>query len=292
MNNADAHEIQALPQRARVAVVGPEEPGFQNIREFLASSPAVEIVADTETLSGFFQSESVSGALSHAAETQVDLVVVFQAWSDQYAVVDIQRLIGHLMFGRILCCCGPWCVSDGRTHDLWPVAFRIPAESALPILAAELEAFRNEMIPVSPLAAPEEMLVHRIEIMEHYHHLSNRIEFGHITHASHRDAVVISPDVSFRQTACRLLSLFGFRAEQEFRISATIDRLPGRFAGIIAVDLDACDLSELQMLISFAGARRSVGLAGLTGFPVQDRDRSVFDIVLEKTELYWQLSKL
>ncbi|MFN9718850.1 MAG: hypothetical protein ACK58L_09170 [Planctomycetota bacterium] len=292
MKIADADDIQALPQGARVAIVGSMEPCFQEIRAFLASCPFVQIVADNLTLSELFLSEHVSGVLSQPLDTGLDLVVVFQSSSDQYAVADIQRLIGRLMFGRIVCCSGPWCVSDGRTHDLWPVAFRIPTGSAVPILAAELEAFRNGMIPVSPLAAPEEVLIHRIEIMEACHRLPNRIRFGHITQPSHRDAVVISPDVSFRQTTCQQLRQFGFRVEDESTISATIDLLPDRFAGIIAVDLDACVVSEQKKLSRFVTARRSVDLVGLTGFPIQDQDRSDFAVVLEKTELCWQLSKL
>ncbi len=291
MNNFDPDESPAPPQFARVAIVGLADPDFREIRTFVASCPFVRIVAEVQTLSELLDGPLVAGESNNSSNPNVDVVIALQSSSDQYPVADIQRLIGQLMFSRILCCYGPWCISDGRTHDLWPVAFRVPVESAIPILVAELEAFRTGLVPISPLAAAEEMLVHRIEIIE-VDHDTNRIEYPRITEESHRDALVVSPDVAFRQTTCQLLTQCGFRAADEFSISRIIDRLPTRFAGIIAIDLDACDSTDLHTLVSFAKARRSINLIGLTGFPVQPRDRSTFAAVFEKTELYWQFSRL
>ncbi len=67
-----------------------------------------------------------------------ELVVICQTWSDQFPAEEIQGLIAWLPFARIICCYGPWCESDGRTRDLWPLAVRISAAEAVTVVAAAL----------------------------------------------------------------------------------------------------------------------------------------------------------
>jgi hypothetical protein len=79
-----------------------------------------------------------------------ELVVICQTWSDQFSADEIQGLIAWLPFARLICCYGPWCDSDGRTRDLWPLAVRIPAAQGLSVVAA---ALRELQVP-GGLTAP------------------------------------------------------------------------------------------------------------------------------------------
>ena len=59
-----------------------------------------------------------------------DVVVIGQNWSDEFPASDIQQLLSHFPLARWYCCFGPWCDSDGRSRDLWPLAIRIRAADA------------------------------------------------------------------------------------------------------------------------------------------------------------------
>jgi len=67
-----------------------------------------------------------------------DLVVVLQAWPDQFAESQVHALMVRCALARIACCYGPWCDSDGRTRSIWPPAVRVPLAAASSRLAREL----------------------------------------------------------------------------------------------------------------------------------------------------------
>lgn len=67
-----------------------------------------------------------------------ELVVICQSWSDQFPAEEIHGLIAWLPFARIICCYGPWCDSDGRTRELWPLAVRISAAEAVSVVGTAL----------------------------------------------------------------------------------------------------------------------------------------------------------
>ena len=66
------------------------------------------------------------------------LVIVCQSWSDQFSAAEIHTLLAWLPFARLICCYGPWCDSDGRTRDLWPLAVRVSAADAEHVVADAL----------------------------------------------------------------------------------------------------------------------------------------------------------
>ena len=59
-----------------------------------------------------------------------DVVIVGQNCSDEFPNQHVQRLLGLFPLARWYCCFGPWCDSDGRTRDLWPLAIRLRAADA------------------------------------------------------------------------------------------------------------------------------------------------------------------
>ena len=57
-----------------------------------------------------------------------DLLVVVQTWSDEFPFRELLKLPSCGPLSRVLCCYGPWCISDGRSRQDWPLALRIPLE--------------------------------------------------------------------------------------------------------------------------------------------------------------------
>lgn len=125
---------------------------------------------------------------------RADFVIVLQTWSDEFAPHEITELIGRLLFGRILCCYGPWCTADGRSHELWPVAFRVPAASAASVMDQELADFRENIQPLFPMSAGEEVFTHRSRIA------------SILENAERRRVLVISDDSELRKTTARILA--------------------------------------------------------------------------------------
>ncbi|HEY3967791.1 MAG TPA: hypothetical protein VGM05_24730 [Planctomycetaceae bacterium] len=80
------------------------------------------------------QLQSVTGE----ADRPPDLIIVLQVWPDQYSVADANQLISQFPLARLLCCCGPWCDSDGRTRSIWPLAVRVHPASFAARFAHEL----------------------------------------------------------------------------------------------------------------------------------------------------------
>lgn len=101
----------------------------------------------------------VAGASLRTVDSVVDLgrvleedwspevVIVAQNWPDEYPTTEVQSLMRALPLARFYCCYGPWCDSDGRTRDLWPLAIRIPAASA----GARLQRELPSLLPSRPL---------------------------------------------------------------------------------------------------------------------------------------------
>lgn len=81
-----------------------------------------------------------------------DLVVALQSWPDQFSAGDVRNLLSFAPLARIVCVCGAWCDSEGRTHLNWPLAVRSPVSCAAGRISRELAAIRGETIPL-PLTA-------------------------------------------------------------------------------------------------------------------------------------------
>lgn len=121
---------------------------------------------------------------------RADFVIVLQTWLLTNHSRQITELIGRLLFGRILCCYGPWC--HGRSRELWPVAFRVPAASAASVMEQELADFRENIQPLFPMCKPGEEVFAR------------RSRFPSIRKNAERYRVlVISHDSALRQNSSR-----------------------------------------------------------------------------------------
>ena len=87
-----------------------------------------------------------------------DLVIVCQHWPDEYTVAEVRQILGAFPLARLICCHGPWCASDGRTRDVWPLLVRVPADSSPARIDLELEVFAEARWPL-PLTASRDEIV-------------------------------------------------------------------------------------------------------------------------------------
>lgn len=200
MSPVSHHTFSHLPQpTVSVVIVGQTQLVlFQHLLTSLRNDPTVRVLAECETIADALEVLPVSQAavglsVSPAGpRTEVDLVVVLQSHSDEYGTLDVQLLIGRMLFGRVICCYGPWCLADGRTHTIWPVSCRVAVASAPVLLGAEFAAVRQQRPPLSPMSAAEEVFVHR------------NLQHAKFAEWGRRDFCVVSNDRVLRTSAGQL----------------------------------------------------------------------------------------
>ena len=88
---------------------------------------------------------------------QADLCVACQHWSDEFTTGEVARLLRLFPLARFVCVYGPWCASDGRTRDAWPLSVRVPAHSAPDRIQRELGVLRGEIPPLPLTASRDEI---------------------------------------------------------------------------------------------------------------------------------------
>jgi hypothetical protein len=88
-----------------------------------------------------------------------DLVVICQHWPDEFTERDVRRLLTLYPLARLTCCYGPWCQSDGRSRDIWPLAVRVPAAAAPDRLRRELDVIAGRTRPLPLTASRDEVFL-------------------------------------------------------------------------------------------------------------------------------------
>ena len=272
--------------KAAVAIVGNRtQTLFFELIDFLQRSSSIRIIGQYDTIADALQQGL---GQSEAA----DFVVVLQTFSDEYSQQEASLLIGQMLFGRMVCCYGHWCQSDGRSHEIWPVSMRVPIHSAVPIIMRELEAFQNGEAPLSPMSAAEEVFIHR------YREDINPSSFDD------RSCVIISDEVHLRRTARQVCENLGWRTQEcpcsisEIEMAlATMSRtaLTSQRTGsqiTILLDLDPLDDLCLSTLRWLREKHVSCDIHGLTVFSESAFTLKGVASVIEKTELLTRLSQL
>lgn len=134
-------EVQPLP---RVLLCGdPRTAEFEAVVRDAASivpSEAVSQVADLAAL----RTRLTDGE-------QPDLLVIVQTWPDEFHFADVLALPGIGPFSRLICCYGPWCVSDGRNRQDFPLSVRVPLEQFRSALCNEWQQLTGPGEIQSPL---------------------------------------------------------------------------------------------------------------------------------------------
>jgi hypothetical protein len=65
-----------------------------------------------------------------ATEPPPDVVIVCQAWPDEFSATEVSAAISRWPLSIWVCCYGAWCSADGRTRSIWPVSVRVPVNDA------------------------------------------------------------------------------------------------------------------------------------------------------------------
>ena len=208
-----------------------------------------------------------------------DLLIVLQQHSDQYDPGDVSVLIGRMLFGRVLCCYGPWCLSEGRTHDVWPISTRVAALSAPQVIDQELRALGEGTDPLLPMAAAEEVFAHRVALA------------AREVQTTARDALILTCEAALGRTVAKLCqTLHAVPRHLPMQIAAVNQAIEaGRRPELILLDLDPLDdlcQNVLQYLNQQGLMSRCVGMSV---FPFADFRSVQLNGVLCKTELLQQL---
>ncbi len=197
------------------------------------------------------------------------LTIVLQNYPDEYPRDDVNRLIGHLLFGRVLCVQSSWCVSTGRTHDVWPIVSRVPSGSAIPVVSQALKDIALQIAPMLPMAASEDVFAHR-QALSVQEHLSCR-------------ALCICSDRSLQKTASAMLIQAGFPVSTD---GGSVNQLSG-FGFVLCDEMDV--LHDAELIAELSSVRDQSFLVCMTEFPGQQKPDWAHTLI-EKTELQIQLS--
>jgi hypothetical protein len=218
---------------------------------------------------------------------------VLQSWSDEFAQDQVNDIIGRLLYARIMVCYGPWCMADGRSHELWPVAFRIPVASASALIELELGGFLNADQPLFPMSAGEEVFAHRSV-------------FPSATEtSSRRQAIVVSDDVQIRRTVTGILDALNCECAplpmQVPLVRSHLDSCAGAVS-LAVIDLDGPGDNVDASLELLHAEFRVKQVAGMSVFAasleknetVTETPRRSFSVsyLIEKTELLTQLQQI
>jgi hypothetical protein len=106
-----------------------------------------------------FPNVAEARAKSSANGWQPDLVIVCQQWPDEYTAAEVRQVLAAFPLARLVCCYGPWCTSDGRTRDVWPLSIRVPATVAARRVDLEIEVLSGARWPLPLTASRDELFL-------------------------------------------------------------------------------------------------------------------------------------
>jgi hypothetical protein len=254
-----------------VITVG-DGPWFHAIREWLETAVPAPGLQHFTSLEHTLQTLNSD---SHLPE----LAIIFRSWCDEHPQTLVQQFIGRFFFRRIICCEGPLCISEARTHQFWPVSCRTSLAAAPVQIALHLNQLQTGRPGLSPLAAPEDLFASQATPA-----LPLRPD-----NAPAEQTYVLVADAVLRQTLIELLRNFGIHTE--IMDAAALQQFiqnPSAMPARLIIDADERHEQEtsLQHL-----KHRGLCLIALTGFPgVALPDWATQR--LDKTELLLQLPTL
>ncbi len=247
-------------------------PAFRPIREWLETAVPRGQLRHFSTLQAALQAVSSNPRLP-------DLAIVFRSWCDEHPQTLVQQFIGRLFFRRIICCEGPLCVSEARTHQLWPASCRTSLSAAPVQIALRLNHILTGRPNLSPLAAPEDVFAFQ----------ASAAAASQPDSAPPLRTLVLVADAVLRQTISELLKHCGIPSE--IGNAAVLQQLArdssaSQICAIVDADQHHGLDASLQQL-----KQRGARVVGLTGFPGSALPAWATEQV-DKTELALRLSSL
>jgi hypothetical protein len=145
--------MSETPARTAVLVIGdlfsPEmHSALRRVEELAQTGADLRICSDV--------SETLANC---SAGWQPDLVIVCQRSPDEYTATGVRQLLRAFPLARLISCYGPWCASDGRTRDVWPLSIRVPAGMAARRIDLELEVLAGTRWPLPLTASRDEIFL-------------------------------------------------------------------------------------------------------------------------------------
>ena len=272
-------QVEGNSQRIFVAVIGRSHASeFRGLVRQIQNSPDMQITGQFETIA-----EALNAGL--AEHLSADIVVVLQAFSDEYSAADAGQLIGRMLFRRVLCCYGPWCLSDGRTHEIWPVVARVSVASAWSAIAQEVENIRTGVDALLPMAAAEEVFAHR------------GMARSNVYPTDYNTVLIASDDRTLRETIAQMLrhtanQVFecGTSAVQIQRVLKKLNTADAVHSSVsVMLDIDGQEDRERELLHVIRSEFPASQLIRLTSFPQAVPENFRFDRVIDKLEVSAQL---
>ena len=226
---------------ANVVIVGP-----------FSHATFAPLLQDVTSLAGDDQIRahgSIRSLLSHNRESdssdQVDLLIVLQAWPDQYPHSEILDLLDRFPLTRLMVCYGPWCDSDGRTRHLWPAAVRVPIAQASSRVSLELAV-------TSPPAEPLPLTASRDETYFR--------DFSWESSEKRRDLSIAinTPDPAVRSWLTAWICDQNWTVRQVADTSAELD--------LLIWDVDPWSPATADQIVTCRRQRPQVPIVGMVGF--------------------------
>jgi hypothetical protein len=263
-----------------VAIIGRSHASeFRTLVRQIQNSPDLSVAGQFDTI----QDAISSGDSEHLL---ADVVVVLQAFSDEYSAADAGQLIGRMLFGRVLCCYGPWCMSDGRTRDIWPVVARVSVGSAWDALEQEVRNIQAGVPALLPMAAAEEVFAHRATGE------SDRYPVAY-------DAIlIVSDDCTLRETIAEMLR---HSTTQVVHSSTALNQLQRIFKSLsranathskvgVLLDIDGLESRENELLEVIRAQFSASRILRLSSFPQSITNNGTYDQVIDKLEVSSQFA--
>jgi hypothetical protein len=205
-----------------------------------------------------------------------DLCVVCQHWPDEFAEADVARFLGLFPLARLMCAYGPWCASDGRSRDAWPLSARVPWHAAPARIEREFRVLCGELDPL-PLTAS------RDEIYEFDQDHGREGEM--IPLPEGRSAVALRVrDVEFSRLVADVLRRAGFPVVAV----AESDQVVNPDAAALVWDVDPWRADTIQELAAFRMRSPQVRVIALAGMLSAD-DVSALKAA-GASEVVWKLA--
>ena len=186
-----------------------------------------------------------------------DLIVFIQSWPDEYSRQEIDQIGRLVPLARWLVGYGPWCESDGRTRDIWPLAVRVPLHSAATRLQREWHGLSEPgEIPILMSASREEAFAADHPSIE--------------PPGAPASVVVCSPDGEYQRYLLELLKLNGLSASAREEFESSIAPVAGsnqESLAVILFDLDPWGVERRTALLDVVATHTSARIVGLMNLP-------------------------
>lgn len=212
--------------------------------------PVAEFVMRQRSATDIRLARNVADVRLLAADGQwfPELIVALQSWPGEFSVSDVRKLLSLAPLARLVCVCGGWCESEGRTHLNWPMAVRAPVSAAVDRIQCELAAIREEAIPLPLTAARGEIFV---------------ADFAFACEAAlhSMNVAVVSPDRRWKQMLCAAL------VRGRHQVVALEDSAP---PAAIIWDCDPWDSARRAELHSLRRTYRASTIVACAGFLLDD----------------------